>query len=56
MLKIRFIMIYNVNVFTMYESLLKNVLKALPIIYQNQGDSIKFQGNVISSRFNYKDR
>ena len=39
-------MINNVNIFTIYESLLKNFLKILPKIYQNKtkvpGKSEKF--------------
>ena len=47
MVKIRLIMTNNVNIFAIYESLLKNVTKILPTIYQNKtevpGKSSKFQ-------------
>ena len=36
MIKIRLIMIRNVNIFTIYESLLQNVTKILPTIYHNK--------------------
>ena len=41
MVKRRFIMIYNVNIFTMYESLLKNIIKVLPIIYQSKTKNLE---------------
>ena len=41
------IMIYQMNIWIIYESLLQNIMKILPIIYQNKtkvlGKSSKFQ-------------
>ena len=40
-------MIYQMNIWIIYESLLQNIMKILPIIYQNKtkvlGKSSKFQ-------------
>ena len=36
MIKIRLIVINNVNIFTTYESLLQNLMKILPKIYLNK--------------------
>ena len=46
-LKICCVMIYNVNIFTIFGSLLQDVIKILPIIYQNKpkvtGKNSKFR-------------
>ena len=36
LIMINLIIINNVNIFTIYESLLKSVLKILPTVYQNK--------------------
>ena len=36
MVKVRVIIIRNVNFFTIYETLLENVIATLPITYQNK--------------------
>ena len=47
MVKIRFIMTNNVNIFTLYESLLQNVMQILRTIFKKKtnvlGKSSKFQ-------------
>ena len=36
MVKIRFMIIYNINTFTVHKTLFQNVINVLPIIYQNE--------------------
>ena len=36
MVKIRVIIILNINIFTKYETLFKNIITILPITYQNK--------------------
>ena len=43
----------NMNIFTIYQTLLSNVMRSLPKIYRN---NIKASGKVSSSWFIFKER